>query len=338
MYINEFLTSGPARPGGLSFEIGFGFAARRALDGLPLLTTANFPWTFWFPGIALNLLFPNASSRLPWQLGITIAIYVFLALTIKMYRIDLRSAPHDLKVAATGLFIVFPVLLWACMLLGRYNYLGDQRYYWPLLPLSIFVVYSAAEVRDGLTRTSFRRIIQTAGAIYIAVFIALNLVRIAFIFVPGDQGKIQRPRLFGNELGPWPSLAIAHELSPARRFVVALVKEEPNTLLLTSSKTGWFLGDAALDRSRIHELSCGKNLKASYLTGPARIVFLTFNEGEPQDLWAAGEQLIDGKRQPENADCFEQLPGLTLLQRFPNEGLKVLESRVPPGMRIKLVP
>ena len=97
VYINEFLTSGPARPAGLSFDVGFGFAVRRALEGLPLLTTANFPWTFWFPGIALNLLFPDASGRLPWQLAITIAIYVFLALIVKMYRSDLRRGPHDLS-------------------------------------------------------------------------------------------------------------------------------------------------------------------------------------------------------------------------------------------------
>jgi hypothetical protein len=62
------------------------------------------------------------------------------------------------------------------------------------------------------------------------------------------------------------------------------------------------------------------------------MVILTFDKGQPQALWYYSTS------QPQRADCFERLPDLHLLQRFPEEGLKVLETRVPAGMRIILEP
>jgi hypothetical protein len=62
------------------------------------------------------------------------------------------------------------------------------------------------------------------------------------------------------------------------------------------------------------------------------MVILTFDEGQPQALWYASNS------QNRRADCFERLPDLHLLQSFPEEGLKVLEARVPVGMRIILRP
>jgi hypothetical protein len=62
------------------------------------------------------------------------------------------------------------------------------------------------------------------------------------------------------------------------------------------------------------------------------MVILTFDEGQPQALW------YNSNGQHQRADCFERLPGFHLLQRFPEEGLKVLETRVPAGMRVILGP
>ena len=307
VYINEFLTSGPPNPGGLSFQFGFGAMVRRALEGLPLLTTANFLWAFWFPGIALDLLFSNISRTLPWQLAIILTSYVFLALSAKIYGINLNAAAHDSRVASMGLFIAFPFLLWACMMMGTYNYLGNQRYYWPLLPLGIFVVYSVASFAPDPKRTGLTRVVQAAGGIYIIGYVALSIFDIASFFGSGERGALERYRLIGSP--PGLSLAIAHELSPARKFVVRHVKEEPDTLLLASSKTGWFVGDNALDRSRVHELSCRDNLKAPYVTGPARIIFLTYNEGKPLDLWGEIEywQANSTRMQHVSSNCQDSL-------------------------------
>lgn len=325
-YINYFLSNAPARPGQLSFQYGFAAAIKRTLEGIPLLGAANFPWTFWFPQYAQHVLFPEVSGTVPWQLAITLGLCIFLALTIRSYGINLSEAVKDFRVAALGLFVAFPLLLLGCMTLGTYNYVGNTRYYWPLMPLGVFVVYSFLTV-DHKSKTTGLKIIRSLAVIYLFGYIAMNLTRTALFFTPGEQGTIRRSQMIGSGLGPWPSRGIDHEYSAARTFVTALVKKEPDTVLLVSNKRAWFVGDSAFDPSRIHELSCSR---ASHLTGPVHLVFVTHNEGKPEDLWSSDP--------PPHAECFNTLPSLRLLQRFPEEGVKVIESRVPAGMRIMLRP
>jgi hypothetical protein len=75
--------------------------------------------------------------------------------------------------------------------------------------------------------------------------------------------------------------------------------------------------------------------QAKSLSGPARIVILTFDDGGPQELWDyAGD--ATGRGWHQRVDCFDRLLDLHLLQRFPEEGVKVLETRVPADRRIML--
>jgi hypothetical protein len=188
------------------------------------------------------------------------------------------------------------------------------------------VVYSF--LAAGHTRkTTGLKIIRSLAVIYLFGYIVMNLSRTALFFAPAEQGAIRRSQMIGSGPAPWPSRGIDHEYSAARRFVAALVKDEPDTVLLVTRKRAWFVGDSAFDPSRIHELSCSR---ASHLTGPAHLVFLTDNEGEPEDLWSSDP--------PPHAECFKALPSRRLLQRFPQERLKVVESRVPAGVRIMLGP
>jgi len=325
-YINYFVSSAPARPGQLSFDYGFVAAIKRTLEGIPLLGAANSPWAFWLPQSAQQLLFPEVNGTVPWQLAITLGICIFLALTIRSYRINLSEAVKDFRVAAIGLFVAFPLLLLGCMTLGEYNYVGNTRYYWPLTPLSVFVVYSFLAV-DHTRRTTGLKIIRSLAVIYLFGYVAMNVTRTALFFAPAEQGTTRRSQMIGTDLAPWPSRGIDHQYSAARTFVEALVRNEPDTVLLVSNKRAWFVGDSAFDPSRVHALSCSR---ASHLTGPAHIVFVTQNEGEPQDLWSSDP--------PPHAECFNALPSLYLLQRFPQEGIKVVESRVPAGVRIMLRP
>jgi hypothetical protein len=271
-------------------------------------------------------LFPEVNGTVPWQLAITLGICIFLALTIRSYRINLSEAVKDFRVAAIGLFVAFPLLLLGCMTLGEYNYVGNTRYYWPLTPLSVFVVYSFLAV-DHTRRTTGLKIIRSLAVIYLFGYVAMNVTRTALFFAPAEQGTTRRSQMIGTDLAPWPSRGIDHQYSAARAFVEALVRNEPDTVLLVSNKRAWFVGDSAFDPSRVHALSCSR---ASHLTGPAHIVFVTHNEGEPQDLWSSDP--------PPHAECFNALPSLQLLQRFPQEGIKVVESRVPAGVRIMLRP
>src|SRR5262249_39614064 len=233
-YINYFVSNAPARPGGI-FTFGNGLAAaiERWFEGIPLLGAANSPWTFWFPEFAQQLLFPT--GKVPWQLAITVAIYVFLALTVKTYRINMGDAIQDSRVAAIGLFVAFPLLLLSCMMLGSYNYVGNTRYYWPLTPLSVFVVYSFLSA--GHTHKSAGiKIIHSLAVIYLSGYIAMTLSRAALFFAPGEYGAMRRGQMMGSGPAPWPSQGMDHEYSPARRFVAALVKDESNTVLLVTNK------------------------------------------------------------------------------------------------------
>jgi hypothetical protein len=52
--------------------------------------------------------------------------------------------------------------------------------------------------------------------------------------------------------------------------------------------------------------------------------------GQPEEIWSYGESANVRAR------CLENLPGLSLVRRFPDEGLKVLTARVEAGQRIDL--
>jgi hypothetical protein len=212
------------------------------------------------------------------------------------------------------------------MMFGAYDFVADRRYYWPIMPLSVFVVYSFASLPGVTKRSGLSSILHIFSVVYFTGYIVMSLACIVLFFVPGERGSDQRAKLIGTSSAVrlWPSMQVTYEFSLARRFVMELLKEQPDTLLLTS-RDYWFFADPTVDKSRFSSLTCPL-LKAKYLDGPARIVILTNDAGESQALWYFRQR----------ADCFEQLPTRHLLQRFPEEGLKVLETRVPAGMRVIL--
>lgn len=142
---------------------------------------------------------------------------------------------------------------------------------------------------------------------------------------------MQRVRLAGGTgLARWPSSKLDHEFSSARAFVHTLLEQQPGTWLWTT-KPYWSNTDNAVDQARLFETQCG-SLVARYLTGPAHIVILTFDDpGPPHEVfwWDYGHR---------RADCLERLPDVRLLRRFPDEGVKVLETRIPPDVRVILRP
>src|SRR5439155_25208146 len=110
----------------------------------------------------------------------------------------------------------------------------------------------------------------------------------------------------------------------SRKYVLALLKEDPGTVLVTNLEH-WFYADPSVDRSRIRRLM---GMRASYVSGPARILIMAEEQVEaPVDvLYTSGER-GDFKR----VDYFENLPNLRLLKKFPAENVKVLEARIPEG-------
>ena len=332
VYVNYFLSEAAPIPGGLSLAGQQVAIARRLWDGVLLLYTATFPWIFWIPGKGLDLLLPQAPGAWPWQLGITLIGSILLLLGARTYRWSPSTSSRDPRIAALGLFLAVPLMLMVSMMFGRYDYVGDRRYYWPLLPLSVLVAYSIAASGGVPKRGGVDGWVRKSFALYLTGYVVMTVVYMVFLFLPGRIGSSQRLKLMASQLDVWPSMAVSFELSPARRLVMRLLKERPDSLLVTS-KGDWFYWDPAVDQSRLHEVNCD-TLRADYVTGPASIVFLSFDEGQPEELWYYKGNGIHGTHH--RADCFDRLPQLNVVQRFPEEQIKVLETRVQAGERILL--
>ena len=322
-YVNYIVSNAPARPGGLGSGDGaLGFMVHRASEGLPLLGAANYPWVFWLPGQMVDF-FTRADGAVAWRAGIVGAVFIAIVTWVAAYGVGGRDAARDPRIVGAGLFVALPVVLWACMTLSSYDYLADQRYYWPLVPLSTLILYTYAAGTAAVKRW------RMPALTYVAAYMMVGLLGIAALFGSGERGSAQRVRLIGTRsFDHWPSTKVTYDFYPSRGFVRTLLDEQPGTLFL-SSKTHWFLADSTIDQSRILPLTCN-GLPATWFSGPARVVILSFDHpGPAQGLWA-----WTGKEEPERASCFERLPGLTLVRRFPLEGVKVLESRIPSGISV----
>jgi len=231
---------------------------------------------------------------------------------------------------------VLPLVLWGCTVSSAEAIaVADLRYYWSILPLSVFVVYALACSTDAARKNRLTRILKTSSVLYLTGYIVISLVGIIFAFVPGERGAGQRAQIMGpvTALRHWPSMQVIYEFSPAREFVMGLLKEQPATLLLTAVEE-WFYADPTVDPARVSGLDCAV-LQGKHLSGPTRLVILSYDDGGPpgEVFSYVGTEILTRRQR---ADCLDQLPALTLLQRFPQERVKVLETQVPAGMRVIL--
>jgi hypothetical protein len=331
-YVNYVLSNAVVTPGGL-FDGQQHDVLSRFWVGVRFLDTANTFWNFWIPGVVTRLLLPEDPGALPWRLGITSLAFISLLAALETYRIDIKAIARDSRTAALGLFVALPLTLVGCTMLSTAIFVADPRYYWSMVPLSIFVAYSVASRVDIPPRRIAINVLNGICALYLASYVAMSLVYAGSLLLPGRVGDASRSRLMGTDPLPWPSMAVTYEFSPARQLVMQRLKEHPGTLLLTS-RAGAFYWDPAVDGSRLYDLNCGNLAPQSlYISGPARVVIHSFDDGQPQELWYYSST---GRHQRSN--CFERLPDVHLLQRFSAEGFKVLEASVAEGQRIILRP
>jgi hypothetical protein len=265
----------------------------------------------------------------PWLLGITVAVFALPALLAQKLKSDsLAAAARDIRPAAAGLFVALPVFLWACAIFGVY-YVGVIRYYQPLLPLAVFIAYAFA-VKDRGEESKWASTLSTGGVVYLSGYLCMLVSAVTLLMLPGELRFGRRVKLMGTaEFRPWPSMAITYEFSPARRWVLDLLKQEADTVLVTN-REHWFYADPNVDRSRLHRL---ERMQASYVSGPTRILILASDpEGAPADAlyW------FTSHAKPRRVRYFETLPDLRLIRTFPEENIKILEARVPTGSRIAL--
>jgi hypothetical protein len=328
-WINVFLATGAARPGGLNSSRMP--PLQRFLEGLSLLHTANAAWAFWLPGKAVDILFPDTAVRLPWQTLVAVCAAALLAAAAATYMRDSRVPSRDPRLVSLLLFVLIPPMLLAAMTVGVYDYVGDRRYYWPCEPLALLVAYSLAARYTARKRPMFDLVAARTAAVYLSGYIAMALVFGMLLLLPVQLGASQRAKLLGASVVEWPSSAVVYELSPARALMRRLARERPDSWLVTS-RAADFLWDASVDRSRLIDMNCPMN--ARRITGPARLVIMTFDKGKPDDLWYFVGNGFTGSILP--ADCLAGLTGTRMVQRFPGEGLKVLEADVADGAVVAL--
>ena len=199
---------------------------------------------------------------------------------------------------------------------GTYNYVADRRYYWPILPLSVFVVYSFA-LRQCYEE---KRPQQTTAHLWYGLsdwlYCGEPRVYRAF-FMPGERGSGPRAMLMrGSDIhhpecrpparfAPvrWPSMAMTYKSFPLRDSL--LWSAEGTTQYTAIGEQGSVevvYGGPRCGPTRLYSLACNR-LRAKYLSGPARIVILSFDNGEPQELWNYLSHANPVRR--ERADCFE---------------------------------
>jgi hypothetical protein len=299
--------------------------------GIPTLRNANYLWAFWMPGKIASVLFPVRAGLLFPLLGLLLVAFALLLLAFKTYG-DFGLTSRDRRLVALGLFPAIPLFLWGCMTLSAANYLGDLRYFWPVVPLSVLVAYSIASIDRSGQRTGAGAFLRPIAAVYACAYVVMCLVYLCFLVMPNRIGMSQREKLMAGSFDEWPSTGVTYEHSAARQYVLRQLQDDPAAVLVTS-KAAAFFWDPAVDASRLHDANCGGS-EPRYFEGPAKILIFTFDEGGPDDVWRYDGNSTLGYRA--RATCFERLRDRRVLRRFPNEGMKLLEATVARGERISL--
>jgi hypothetical protein len=312
MWINS--TAADAVPGGVSLELTAAEPLNRLLLALSLLPTAHQMWGFWIPGKLSTILLDVMA---PWRWPLVLAVLVYVSLAILFWRHSIR----DVRAAAIGVFFPLTAILIAAMMFGHYTYVGDPRYYAPVAPLAVLVAWWVATSKDRGSAT-----FRLPARAYAAAYVLMISCYAFLLLTPTTLGASQRQKVLGEPLLHWPSFADGYSFVASRQLVERMLRETPGALLL-SSRQMVFLSDPRFDRTKLYPLLCASTPKR--IRGPADVIVVTFDRGNPTDLWYYSGNGVTGSVGA--VDCLENLPDLTIVQRFPDEGMKVLRARVPAG-------
>ncbi|HJT80714.1 MAG TPA: hypothetical protein VJ719_05905 [Chthoniobacterales bacterium] len=318
-------------PDVFAVQPGIGEAFRRIGEAVWTFPAANWSFAWWWPPRLVDLITqPGWDCR-----SLLVATILGWAILLPLFAVRLgdsndETGSRDVRTAALGLFVAFPLLLCLWSGFADYNYVRDQKYYLPLLPLAVLIAYAAGAPNER-RNSVIHRLARAAGIIYLGAFIGLSAVSIARLPLPGNAGLSSRLKLLGTSTWNvhWPSNKLTGEFSPARAYTMDLLKQDPAAILVTNHEE-WFYADPAVDQSRVRRL---KDFQPAYVTGPAHIIIAIqqYAAGSPGSVSWYGHYgtLMRG-------DYFQSLPGLTVVQEFPDEQIKILESRIPEGERVVL--
>src|SRR5207249_9637514 len=130
---------------------------------------------------------------------------------------------------AAGLCVALPVFLCASSTFGQV-FVGVIRYYIPVLPLAVFVAY-AFGVADRTRENKMQRLLRMTSLGYLMGYLGMAAIGVVLLVLPGEHGSKRRKTFAStSQLHPWPSTKLNYELSSSRKYVLALLEEEPGTV------------------------------------------------------------------------------------------------------------
>jgi hypothetical protein len=325
--VNTVFASRPASPGGITVDVGILTILERGWDGLFHLATIYAPVFFWLPSRRMEELMDGS-------FGVALAVIVFLSpvmlakathgrLTLEIW--------HDVRIVAVCLFVFLPVFLLVCEMMSTYDFALDRRHYMPLVPLAVLAAYWVAQGHRS-SRSRLVAIIRLASRGYLAGFLLVAIIGMFLLVSPGARGQFRRMMVLGtSELQPWPSMRTTYEFSHARDYVLSVMKAAPDAHLITNYPH-WFFAESAVDRSRVKRFERCDSVWVARVTGPVRLLIFAADLGGPLQEMYWSESLVE----PTRADCYERLPPVDLVRRFPDERSKLLQVEIPAGVTIPL--
>jgi len=301
----------------------------RLREGLPFIPSLNITALWWAPHQVLGLF---TRPRALWLIATTVMGWSLLPFIVarKLGYRDVGTAVRDVRVIASGLFLALSLFVLGWSSVAEYIYALEPRYYLPLIPLFVLVVYQLA-LPSGNDGSRFQRWISTGSRLYLAAYVLIAVIAVIRFLIPGEFGSASRVRLLGRKSYDvhWPSMKLTYEFYRGRAFVVSQMKARSDTVLVTDHAE-WFYAESDIDRSRVRRL---KDLEATYVSGPVRLL-IVLQDRAPGPLWRVSWWGHYDHRWI--ADYFQDLPDVRLLREFPDEDIRVVEAVVPEGARVSL--
>jgi len=330
-YFSLFSSAPEPIPDIVTLQGGARAALERLAQGWPFLASANVAVAWWMPDRFLNLL-TQPATQAPWLICLTLIVWASLPILLarKIECRDLKTASRDVRTVAAGFLVALPLFLLAWTGFADYLYVFEPRYYLPLIPLLILIAYQLA-TPAARQESRFGKWLGKASLLYLVAFLFAATISALRLVIPGSAGVNSRIRLMAvpPQRFHWPSSKSGYDFSPSRAYVVNQLRENPGTVLVTNHEE-WFYAEADLDQARIRRL---KDLRATYVSGPARIL-IVIQDHSPGDITSVAWVGHYDKRW--TADYFQNLTDVRLLRTFPDEEIRVVEARVAEGERVRL--
>lgn len=331
LYIFTTAVGGEVTPGGIHGGHSLQRTVENVLEGFRLLPTWNVALLFWLPdSISRHLVGRSADTFFAFVFVLILAALPWLLTIINKNR-PFASNMLDLKYLGAILIVTVPVFLILCMALGSYDYVGDRRYYAPLIPLALLLLAYLAGARAG--KRMWDRIINWSACSYVMAFLTMCTLGVVFFFVPGAHGNVMRSKLMKDaDIFTFPSQGIAYEHSPMRKYVVEKLQQEPHIQVLTNFES-LFWADSTIDRSKIHRISECHKIAGQKIVGPKTILIAAVDKGDNKfySVNEYGNTIF--------VPCIKNLGEMTLLETlhekiYPATKIKVLLAEIPHGVEI----